>query len=186
MVEYFINNYLPQGRVIIVPLESSYLFAGSNEILLDAIVALNYGCDRLMIGQNHAGIGMYYDKNSNKSIVDRLESLKIEISIASEYVYCNLCKTLVSVQTCPHGHHHHISYNAESILELLKEGLLPPAVLVRKEISSLVVSSLFPNRFKNLSKLYYNIMPINGLLEEHSEKDFYTELMNLYQTTSLT
>ncbi len=185
-VNYFINNYLPQGRVIIVPLESSYLFAGSNEILLDAIVALNYGCDRLMIGQNHAGIGMYYDKNTNKSIVDRLESLKIEISIASEYVYCNLCKTLVSVQTCPHGHHHHISYNSESILELMKEGLLPPAVLVRKEISSLVVSSLFPNRFKNLSKLYYNIMPINGLLEEHSEKDFYTELMNLYQTTSLT
>jgi sulfate adenylyltransferase len=129
---------------------------------------------------------MYYDKNSNKSIVDRLESLEIEISIASEYVYCNLCKTLVSVQTCPHGHHHHISYNAESILELMKEGLLPPAVLVRKEISSLVVSNLFPNRFKNLSKLYYNIMPTNGLLEEHSEKDFYTELMNLYQTTSLT
>jgi sulfate adenylyltransferase len=68
----------------------------------------------------------------------------------------------------------------------MKEGLLPPAVLVRKEISSLVVSNLFPNRFKNLSKLYYNIMPTNGLLEEHSEKDFYTELMNLYQTTSLT
>ncbi|MGZ5208710.1 MAG: sulfate adenylyltransferase [Sulfuricurvum sp.] len=185
-LEFFIENYLPHGRVVIVPLENIYIFAGSNEVILDAIVAKNYGCDRLVIGQNHAGIGMYYDRNANKSVLDHLIGINIEISVASEYVYCNLCKTLVSVQTCPHGHHHHISYHAESILELMKQGLLPPAVLVRKEISSLIVASLYPNRFRNLAKLYYDIMPINGLLEERSEKDFYAELMKLYQTTSLT
>jgi sulfate adenylyltransferase len=185
-LKFFIENYLPHNRVIIVPLESSYIFAGSNEVILDAIVAKNYGCNRLMIGQNHAGIGMYYDHNANKSIVDRLIGIDIEVGISSEYVYCNQCKTLVSVQTCPHGHHHHISYHAESILELMQQGLLPPAVLVRKEISAMIVASLYPNRFKNLAKLYYDIMPVNGLLEEHSEKDFYVELMRLYQTTSLT
>jgi len=157
-LEFFIDNYLPRNRVIVVPLESTYIFAGSNEVIIDAIVAKNYGCDRLMIGQNHAGIGMYYDHNANKSIVE----------------------------TCPHGHHHHISYHSESILELMQQGLLPPAVLVRKEISAMIVSSLYPKRFKNLAKLYYDIMPVNGLLEEHSEKDFYVELMRLYQTTSLT
>ena len=185
-LQHFVQNYLPHGRVVVVPLENIYIFAGSNEVILDAIVAKNYGCNRLVIGQNHAGIGMYYDHSANKSALDHLIGIDIELSIASEYVYCNLCKTLVSVQTCPHGHHHHISYHAESILELMKQGLLPPAVLVRKEISSLIVASLYPNRFRNLAKLYYDIMPINGLLEERSEKDFYTELMNLYQTTSLT
>jgi len=185
-LEFFVENYLPRNRVVIVPLESTYIFAGSNEVILDAIVAKNYGCNRLLIGQNHAGIGMYYDQNANKSIVDRLVGIDIEVCISSEYVYCNQCKTLVSVQTCPHGHHHHISYHAESILELMQQGLLPPAVLVRKEISSMIVASLFPNRFKNLAKLYYDIMPVNGLLEEHTEKDFYVELMRLYQTTSLT
>lgn len=185
-LKFFIDNYLPHNRVVIVPLESSYIFAGSNEVILDAIVAKNYGCDRLMIGQNHAGIGMYYDHNANKSILDRLIGIDIEVGIASEYVYCNQCKTLVSIQTCPHGHHHHISYHSESILELMRQGLLPPAVLVRKEISSMIVASLYPNRFKNLSKLYYDIMPVNGLLEEHTEKDFYVALMRLYQTTSLT
>jgi sulfate adenylyltransferase len=184
-LQYFVENFLPRNRVVIVPLESSYIFAGSNEVILDAIVAKNYGCDRLMIGQNHAGIGMYYDQNANKSIIDRLVGIDIEVGIASEYVYCNQCKTLVSVQTCPHGHHHHISYHAESILELMQQGLLPPAVLVRKEISAMIVASLYPNRFKNLAKLYYDIMPVNGLLEEHSEKDFYVALMRLYQTTSL-
>ncbi len=186
VLQFFVNNYLPFSRVIIVPLENSYIFAGSNEVILDAIVAKNYGCDRLMIGQNHAGIGMYYDRNANKSVIDRMRGIDIEVSMSSEYVYCNMCKTLVSIQTCPHGHHHHISYHSESILELMKQGLLPPAVLVRKEISSLIVSSLYPDRFKNLAKLYYDIMPVNGLLEEHTEKDFYIELMKLYQTTSLT
>ncbi len=184
-LKYFVDNFLPYGRVVIVPLENSYIFAGSNEVLIDALVAKNYGCDRLVIGQNHAGIGMYYDHHANKSIVDKLTGLNLEVMVSSEYVYCNHCKTLVSTQTCPHGHHHHISYHSESILEIMESGLLPPAVLVRKEISAMVVASLYPNRFKNLSKLYYNIMPIDGLLEEHSEADFYTELMRLYQTTSL-
>jgi sulfate adenylyltransferase len=184
---YFIDNYLPKNRVVVVTLENSYLFAGFNEVIIDAIVAGNYGCHRLMIGQNHAGVGMYYDHNANKSVIDHLSGIDIEIEIASEYVYCNECKTLVSTKTCPHGQHHHISYHSESILELMKLGLLPPAVLIRKEISAIILSNLFSNRFKNLEKLYYDIMPVSGgLLEEHTEKDFYVELMKLYQTTSLT
>ncbi len=185
-LEYFINNYLPKNRVVIIPLENSYIFAGYNEIIVDAIVAKNYGCDRLTIGQNHAGLGMFYDCNSNKSIIDRVTGIDIEITVASEYVYCDECKTLVSKNTCPHGQHHQISYHADSILALLEVGLLPPAVLMRKEISSFLLSKLFPNRFKNLEKLYYDTFPVKGLLEEHNEKDFYLELMKLYQTTSLT
>ena len=185
-LEYFVQNYLPKNRVLIVPIENSYIFAGYNEVIIDAIVAKNFGCNCLTIGQNHAGVGMYYDRNTNKSIIDRLVGIDITIDIASEYVYCNECKTLVSTVTCPHGQHHHISYHSESILELMKLGLLPPAVLVRKEVSAIILSELFPERFKNLEKLYYDILPVTGLLEEHSEKDFYIELMKLYQTTSLT
>jgi len=185
-LEFFVNNFLPKNRVIIVPLENSYIFAGYNEIIIDAIVAKNYGCDRLTIGRNHAGLGMFYDCNSNKSIIDKVIGIDIEITVASEYVYCDECKTLVSKNTCPHGQHHQISYHADSILALLEAGLLPPAVLIRKELSSFLLSKLFPNRFKNLEKLYYDTFPVKGLLEEHSEKDFYLELMKLYQTTSLT
>ncbi len=185
-LEYYINNFLPKNRVIIVPLENSYIFAGYNEIILDAIVASNYGCDRLTVGRNHAGLGMFYDCNSNKSIVDRVVGIDIEIQIASEYVYCDQCTTLVSKNTCPHGQHHQISYHADSILLLLEAGLLPPAVLVRKEISSFLLSKLYPDRFKNLEKLYYDTFATKGLLEEHTERDFYLELMRLYQTSSLT
>jgi sulfate adenylyltransferase len=129
---------------------------------------------------------MFYDCNSNKSIIDRVTGIDIEITVASEYVYCDECKSLVSKNTCPHGQHHQISYHADSILELLEAGLLPPAVLMRKEISAFILSKLIPNRFKNLEKLYYDTFPVQGLLEEHTERDFYLELMKLYQTTSLT
>ena len=185
-LEFFINNFLPKNRVIIVPLENSYIFAGYNEIIIDAIVAKNYGCDRLTVGRNHAGLGMFYDANSNKSIVDKMIGIDIEVKISSEFVYCDKCTTLVSKNTCPHGQHHQISYHADTILSLLEAGILPPAVLMRKEISSFLLSKLLPNRFKNLEKLYYDTFPIAGLLEEHTEQDFYNELMKLYQTTSLT
>ena len=185
-LEFFVNNFLPKNSVLIVPLENSYIFAGFNEIIIDAIVAKNYGCDRLTVGRNHAGLGMFYDCNSNKSIIDKVVGIDIEIHIASEYVYCDKCTTLVSKDTCPHGQHHQISYHADSILELLELGLLPPAVLIRKEISAFILSKIFPDRFKNLEKLYYDLLPVEGLLKEHTEKDFYLDLMRLYQTTSLT
>lgn len=185
-LDFFINNFLTKNHVVIVPLENSYLFAGYNEIIIDAVVAKNYGCDKLTIGRNHAGLGMFYDCNSNKSIVDKVVGIDIEISVASEYVYCDRCTTLVSKNTCPHGQHHQISYHSNSILELLELGILPPTILVRKEISAVILSKLHPKRFKNLERMYYDILPTKGLLEEHTENDFYLELMKLYQTTSLT
>jgi sulfate adenylyltransferase len=185
-LDYFINNFLTKNHVVVIPLENSYIFAGYNEIIIDAIVAKNYGCDRLTIGSNHAGLGMFYDCNFNKSIIDKVIGIDIEIVVASEYVYCDKCTTLVSKNTCPHGQHHQVSYHADSILELLELGILPPPMLIRKEISAVIIAKLFPNRFKNLEKLYYDLLPVGGLLKEHSEQDFYLDLMKLYQTTSLT
>ncbi len=185
-LEFFINNFLTKNKVVIIPLENSYIFAGYNEIILDAIVAKNYGVDRLTIGKNHAGLGMFYDANSDKSIIDKVIGIDIEITVASEFAYCDKCTTLVSKNTCPHGQHHQISYHADSILELLELGILPPTVLIRKEISAFILGKLFPNRFKNLEKLYYDLLPVSGLLENHTETDFYIKLMKLYQTTSLT
>ena len=187
-LKYFIDNFLPKNRVMIVPFENTYLFAGFDSIILDSIAAKNYGCTKLAIGQNHKGIGMYYDVTGTKSIGDYFQSLNIgiEMEIVSEFVYCNECKTLVSTKSCPHGRHHHISYNTELIHELYKVGVLPPAVLVRKEISAIVLSNLFPDRFKQLSGKFSNFFPGTGLIEEMNEEQFYMQIMSLHQTVSLT
>ena len=182
----FIENFLPQNKVIVVPLENSYIFAGYNELILDALVAKNYGCNSLVIESNHAGLGLYYDQDKLNSIFDASKDIKIEITTVDQYVYCNKCRTLVSSSTCPHGQHHHIHYHSPSILQLMKAGMMPPSVLVRREVSASVLSTLFPDRFTQLQELYDALMPNDGLIEEHNEKDFYINLMNLYQTTSLT
>jgi len=184
-LKYFVENYLPKNRVVIVPLENTYIFAGFNELMLDTLVAKNFGCNEIITGINHAGLGVYYDNNEFHSIFDKVRGIDIEIKTLEEFSYCEICKTLISSKTCPHGHHHHISYHSDSILQLIKMGIMPPAVLVRSQISAIILSELFPNRFKDMQKLYYDIIPKSGLLEKQDDKDFYLNLMKLYQTASL-
>jgi len=182
----FIENFLPKNKVIVVPFENTYIFAGYNELILDALLAKNYGCHELVVGKNHAGLGLYYDKNRLSSIFDSSRQLDIAITTVDEYLYCNICKTLVSTQTCPHGEHHHTHYHSDSILKLIQSGLMPPAILVRKEVSASVLSALFPDRFENLQEMYHSLMSGSGLLERQSEEQFYMKLAELYQTSSLT
>jgi sulfate adenylyltransferase len=185
-MSYFIDNYLPNNRVVIVPFENTYIFAGFNSIILDAIVAKNFGCDKLTVGQNHSGIGIYYDQFGLNSKIESFKNLDIKIEVVSEFVYCNTCKTLVSNQTCPHGRHHHINYNTEFMQELICAGVIPPAVLIRKEISALLLSEIFPNRFEKINKKFANFFPNEGILEDMNDEKFYLKLIDLHQTVSLT
>ena len=185
-LQRFIDNFLPRNKVLVLPFENTYIFAGYNELILDALLAQNYGCNELIIGKNHAGLGLYYDQNRFNTIFDSLSDLEIHITTVDEYVYCDTCRTLVSTRTCPHGQHHHIHYHSESIMALILNGILPPPILVRKEISAAIIASLFPNRFENLQETYYSLMPSSGLLEPKTDEQFYIKLMELYQTSSLT
>ena len=47
------------------------------ELIIDAIVTKNYGCDRLTISRDHIGLGMFYDANKDKSIIDRVVGIDI-------------------------------------------------------------------------------------------------------------
>ncbi len=182
----FAEHFLPRNKVIIIPFENSYIFAGYNELILDAILAKNYGCNQLVVGKNHGGLGLYYDKNRLSSIFDHCKNIEIDIKTVDEYVYCDMCNTLVSTLTCPHGQHHHVHYHSESIMKLIQAGLIPPSILVRKEVSANILAALFPERFANLQEIHYSLMPGSGLLEQQNEEQFYLNLIELYQTSSLT
>ncbi len=182
----FIDNFIPRNKVLVIPFENTYIFAGYNELILDAILAKNYGCHQLVVGKNHGGLGLYYDQNRLNSVFDHCKNIDIDIKTVDEYVYCDTCKTLVSTTTCPHGQHHHVHYHSESIMKLIQSGLIPPSILVRKEVSANILASLFPERFENLQEMHYSLMPGSGLLEQQSEEQFYLKLIELYQTSSLT
>ena len=185
-LKYFCDNYLPKDKVIIIPLENTYIFGGFNEMLLNAIVAKNYGCNELIIGKNQAGLGAFYDHNEFNTILDTLKGIDIHIEIMSEFVYCNQCKTLVSTNACPHGIHHHVKYHNDSIMQLLKMGIMPPAILMRKDISAIILSEMFPEKCEILCKIRRYLLPNNGIIDEFKLENFYLDLMELYQTSSLT
>lgn len=184
-LEHFTENYVHKKRVLIVPFDSSYIFSYFKNAVLDCMIAKNFGCDRIIFGEYYDGIGMYFDSNETRTVLEDYDDFP-QISIISEFLYCNECKTLISDKTCPHGRHHHIKYNSASLVALLKSGIMPPAILMRKDISAILLSALFPNRFENVTEIYHDLFPGTGLIETHNDKDFYLELMNLYQTTSLT
>lgn len=184
-LEIFAKKYLPPNKITIFPFKSSIFKAHQNPAL-ECITAHNIGANKLVLGQNHAGIGMFFDHNQPKTMLDRyINDLGMEIIVLPELVYCNECKTIVSTRTCPHGQHHHIKYHPPTIKTLLFNGIMPPAILMRSEISALILSELFKDRFSDVQKLCDALFPNSGLLEERNERDFYKELMKLYQTTSL-
>lgn len=185
-LKYFIDNFLPKDRVLLLPLENTYIFGGLNELTLNSIVSKNYGATKLIIGQNHGGLGAYWDHNEFVSIVDTLETLNIKIEILSEFVYCDKCTTLVSTNACPHGSHHHVKYHNDSIMDLFRLGVIPPTILMRKEISSIILSSMYPERRAILKKIHQNLSTSSGVIDEFKPEDFYDGLMELYQTSSLT
>ena len=187
VLDYFNQNYLPTKKVFVFALKNTPLFSSHANPTLECIAASRLGANKLVIGQNHSGIGMFFDHNEAHTILDIYKNdLNLDVIVLPELVYCNKCKTLVSTKSCPHGQHHQIKYHPDVIKELLFNGIMPPAILVRPEISALVLSKLYVNRFKDIQKLCDDLFVNSGLLENKTDRDFYEELMKLYQTSSLT
>ena len=187
VLDYFNQNYLPTKKVFVFALKNTTLFTSHANPTLECIAASRLGANKLVIGQNHTGIGMFFDHNEAHTILDIYKNdLNLDVIVLPELVYCNKCKTLVSTKSCPHGQHHQIKYHPDVIKELLFNGIMPPAILVRPEISALVLSKLYVNRFKDIQKLCDDLFVNSGLLENKTDRDFYEELMKLYQTSSLT
>lgn len=187
VLDFFNQNYLPTKKVFVIALKNTTLFSSHANPTLECIAASRLGANKLVIGQNHSGIGMFFDHNEVHTILDIYKNdLNLDVIVLPELVYCNKCKTLVSTKSCPHGQHHQIKYHPDVIKELLFNGIMPPAILVRPEISALILSKLYVNRFKDIQKLCDDLFVNSGLLENKTDRDFYEELMKLYQTSSLT
>lgn len=187
VLDFFNQNYLPTKKVFVFALKNTTLFSSHANPTLECIAASRLGANKLVIGQNHSGIGMFFDHNEVHTILDIYKNdLNLDVIVLPELVYCNKCKTLVSTKSCPHGQHHQIKYHPDVIKELLFNGIMPPAILVRPEISALILSKLYVNRFQDIQKLCDDLFVNSGLLENKTDRDFYEELMKLYQTSSLT
>ena len=141
-LEKFIELYLPKDRIFVFPLRHIGVFSTHLNVILEATIAKNLGCTKLVVGQNHAGLGMFYEQNRPRTILDDIsQRFGIEVVVLPEFVYCNKCKISVSTRSCPHGSHHHIKFHSNSLKDLLKTGIIPPTIFMRREISAMILSS---------------------------------------------
>ncbi|WP_245941860.1 sulfate adenylyltransferase [Helicobacter anseris] len=180
-LELVLNNFFAKEKICIIPLDSTYLFAGHNKIILYALIAKNYGCTKIVLGQKTSGLSLYYNKQTRHSILDSLKGIDIQISLLDEYVYCTKCQCLLNIKSCPHGKHHHITYDSNALLHFFKLGIIPPTILMRKEVSALILKTLLPQREEIMKPIYYNILPSDGIFSEDIQEDFYTKLTELYK-----
>lgn len=178
-LEYVVNNFLPFEKILIVPLDYTYLLAGQNRMILNALICKNYGCTDFIASLGSSDLGIFCEGDRTFTIMDSIQGIDLSIQLLSEYIYCNQCNTIRSTKICPHGKHHHISYDSRNFFEMLKLGLMPPEVFIRKEVSAMILTHLFPERVKKLNKLYSDLVSQEGVVEEN-EKKFYENLSRLY------
>ena len=137
-----VDQYLPEERVVLkaCPLEMRY--GGPREAVLHAIIRQNFGCDRLVIGRDHAGVGNYYGPFDAQKVFDDIEPedlairpLKMETSF-----WCYECNSIATRKTCPHGQEHHLMISGTELRAMLSEGRMPPDQFSRPEVLDILAA----------------------------------------------
>lgn len=133
-----IDEFYPDGRVVLGILSTAMRYAGPREAVFHAIIRRNYGCSHFIVGRDHAGVGDYYGKYQAHELVARFDGeLGIEVMRLHGPYHCARCDGIVTEQTCPH----HLSA-PEAITEIsgtdmramLTGGKSPDPHLMRPEI----------------------------------------------------
>ncbi len=132
---YFVKDSVVQGGY---PLDMRY--AGPREALLHAVFRQNFGCNYMIIGRDHAGVGDYYGPFDAQKIFDELwegallcQPLKIDWTF-----WCFKCGGMVSMKTCPHQKEDRLFLSGTALRKGLSEGSGIPAEFSRPEVLALL------------------------------------------------
>ncbi|MBL7181267.1 MAG: sulfate adenylyltransferase [Pseudomonadota bacterium] len=137
---YFVEKHVVQGGY---PLDMRY--AGPREGLLHATFRQNYGCSRMIIGRDHAGVGDFYGMFEAQTIFDKIpkpddpgkrllcKPLKIDWTF-----YCHKCDGMASLRTCPHGKEDRVLLSGTMLRKMLSEGGQLPDHFGRDEVVAIL------------------------------------------------
>ncbi|MFQ5431525.1 MAG: sulfate adenylyltransferase [Nitrospinota bacterium] len=118
------EKYFVDGTVIMggYPLDMRY--AGPREALLHALFRQNFGCSHLIVGRDHAGVGEYYGPFDAHHIFDEIpkDALEIQPLKIDWTFYCEKCRQMASMKTCPHGKEDRILLSGTMLRKMLSEG----------------------------------------------------------------
>lgn len=136
-----IEKFYPKERVHFAPLITQMRYAGPKEAIFHALIRKNLGCTHFIIGRDHAGVGDYYGVYEAQEFAKKVAyKLGIELLLLSEPYYCEFCGQVTSANACSHDEAQKIKISGTKIRECLKSGKVPPAIMMRKEISEAILS----------------------------------------------
>ena len=144
-IDSLVKNYFVEANVIQggYPLDMRY--AGPREGLLHAVFRQNYGCSKMIIGRDHAGVGDFYGMFEAQTIFDKIPypdepgkalactPLKIDWTF-----YCYKCDGMASLRTCPHDKEDRVLLSGTMLRKLLSEGGQLPDHFGRDEVVAIL------------------------------------------------
>ena len=137
---YFVEKNVVQGGY---PLDMRY--AGPREGLLHATFRQNYGCSRMIIGRDHAGVGDFYGMFEAQTIFDKIptslkdgKALKCTPLKIDWTFYCYKCDGMASLRTCPHAKEDRVLLSGTMLRKMLSEGSKLPDHFGRDEVVAIL------------------------------------------------
>ena len=142
-IRTMVASYFHDLPVLISGYGFDMLYAGPREALLHAIVRQNLGATHLIIGRDHAGIGNFYGEFEAQEIFDEwhdVSELQIKIFKADHAAYSKKLEKVVMLNEVDnHKAGDFVTLSGTKLRELLANGQLPPAEVVRPEVAEILI-----------------------------------------------
>jgi sulfate adenylyltransferase len=134
-----IDEYYPKNRVVLSTFETEMRYAGPKEAIFHAIARKNFGCDHIIIGRDHAGVGNFYGPYDAHKIFEQFPDLGIEPIFFRSFSRCKKCDAVVNDKICPHPPEDHIFFSGTQIRDILVSGKEPTPDIMRPEVARLIL-----------------------------------------------
>ncbi len=137
--QVLINEYYPKDRVVLSTFETEMRYAGPKEAIFHAIARKNFGCDHIIIGRDHAGVGDYYGPYDAHEIFENFPDLGIDPIKFRSFSKCSKCNAVVNDKICPHPPEMHNFFAGREIRAELQSGRPPDPEVMRPEVAKVIL-----------------------------------------------